>query len=112
MAATFSAAAVAPLELVPHNEGHWRTVIAEVTVSGTYTTGGDTLAPGTFGLERILLFVADADELSTTTAVIPRYNYANGKLKFYESGGSGAVLPEKGSGESVAGTFRCMVIGL
>jgi len=112
MAATFSAAAVAPLELVPHNEGHWRTVIAAVTVSGTYTTGGDALAPGAFGLDRILLFVADMDEISSTTGAIPRYDYANNKLKFYESGASGAVFPEKGNGESVAGTFRCMVIGL
>lgn len=112
MAATFAIAAIPPFTLAPYPEGQMKAVYATVTVTGTYTTGGDSLTPANFGLQQIVKFEPDLNELSTTTAVLPRYDYTNSLLKFYESGASGAVFPEKGSGESVAGSFRVRVVGI
>ena len=111
MAATFAVARIAPLELVPHDVSHWREVICEVTASGTYSgAGGDSLTAATFGLQKILFFSAELNELSATTGFVPRYDYANSKLKFYKANGT-TDLTEVGA-VSVAGTFRCRVVGI
>ena len=106
MAATFTVAAIAPDAGVPENVGHHREVIAEVTVAGTYTTDGDSLPPSKFGLQKILFFVADLND----AGYVPRYVYATEKLEFFK--GATGALPQVANAASVAGTFRCRVVGI
>lgn len=108
--ATFTIADVAPIPAGRgSNGGQAKTRLVDITVAGNYTTGGDALTAAALGAQRVLFFEGEVNEISSTTAAIPRYDYTNSKLKFYESGASGAVFPEKGNGESVAGTFRARI---
>ena len=109
--ATFTIAEVAPLPGQFPSGGIGKERIVTITVSGNYTTGGDSLAASAFGLQTILFFQGEVNEITSSTAVIPRYDYTNSKLKFYEGGGAGAVLPEKGNAEAVDGSFRARIVG-
>lgn len=60
-------------------EGVDSTVYADVTFSGTYATGGETLTPDSFGLSVIKDVTATVSSLSTVTNVAT-FDRATGKL--------------------------------
>lgn len=109
MAATFTIADVDPVPSSRGNNGGLaKTKIVTVTVSGTYTTGGDSLTAAALGAQKVLFFEGELNELSSTTAIVPRYDYTNSLLKFYKANGT-TNLVEYGNGASAAGSFRARV---
>lgn len=94
--------------------GDRRVGFYNVVFSGTYTTGGEAITPGLFGLNDID-FIDAQSSVSTagTTAEVVAYAASTSKLQMFESGAANAPLAEKGSGEAyVAGTnSTLMVVG-
>lgn len=54
---------------VPGVINHLRTVTADVTLSSSYATGGDTVALGSLGLKEVDQIVTHAGTLQTSVAV-------------------------------------------
>lgn len=85
--------------------GNRKIVIADLTFSGNYATGGEALAASTLGLRSfdtvILDGVAVAADLAT--ALGAKYNYGTSKIAFYEGGvtaAEGVAFSEKTNGEA------------
>jgi hypothetical protein len=107
--ATFAIADVTPVPAGRgSNGGQAKTRLVDITVSGNYTTGGDALTAAALGAQKVLFFEGEVNELSSTTAIVPRYDYTNSKLKFYKANGT-TNLTEFGNGTSAAGSFRARI---
>jgi hypothetical protein len=94
--------------------GNRKRVVRDITLSGTYTTGGDPLLPSVFGLKVIDELNVHCGSATDGTVQYPcSYIYSSNKLKLWESGGAaGTAAAEKGSGESLTGiVFRATAIG-
>jgi len=106
--ATVTITDIAPIPSGYGNSGGGaKTKIVTVDVSGTYTSGGDTLSASTLGAQKVLFFEGEVLELSASTALVPRYDYTNGKLKLYKANGT-TNLTEFGAA-TATGSFRARV---
>lgn len=104
--------------------GGKKAVMVDLTLSGTYVTGGFVLttaldlgcASGTGGLARIGL--VDIDDIifmdgCSTGGHVPQYTRATNTVMLFECGDAvSTVLDEMGNGEDPAGVIRVMVIGV
>jgi hypothetical protein len=113
MAASFTPAKVATPGGSDTTYGNKKRRVRDITVSGTYTTGGDTIDPvALFGLRSMDEFNIHGVPTDGTLAYPASYIPSTGKLKFWETGTAAAGSAEKGSGESLAGiTFRVTAYG-
>lgn len=112
MAATYTLAArMSPSP--DRKEGNRRRVVRDITLSGTYTTGGDALLPSVFGMKKIEEFIVHGSGATDGTLLYTVYYiYSSNKLQLFETGSAAAGSAEKGSGESLTGiTFRATVVG-
>lgn len=114
--ATFTISDAAGTAVPPNPQvlGTLKAVVCQIAVSGNYTDEGDSLPPERFGLDKIVLFLADLGAASDgETAVAVRYDYTNEKLLMFESGASGAAFAEKTASEAVPTgmSFRAVVFG-
>lgn len=97
--------------------GNKRVRVYDVTFDNSYPTGGESLVASDVKLKKIEQVIphgaaVDSDGSGGTQAVAVTYDHTNSKLQAFESGASGAVLPEKGNTESLANyTVRVTVIG-
>lgn len=69
--------------------GASRRHVRTVTITATPGAGGDTITPAQVGLKRIDEVIAHGAFIATgggASAVVPSWNYATGKLQFYEGG--------------------------
>lgn len=109
MAVTFTPARVTGADTVVGNK---RRRVRDITCSGTYTTGGDTLSPSLFGLKSFDEVNIHNTPTDGTLAYPATFVYSTGKVKFWETGSAGAGSAEKGSGESMASVvFRVTAYG-
>lgn len=108
MAATYT-----PVRVTSYVVGNKRRRVFDVTLSGTYTTGGDALTPTALGLKVIEEFIPHGGASDGTVQYPIHYVYSSNKVKLFESGGAaGTAAAEKGSGESLTGiVFRVSVVG-
>lgn len=79
----------------------------DVTFAGSYATGGENLDPTAFGMRRILGVQGVVTEAAgSTTAWIPFWDAANGKLKLF-----GAGTGANGTTEHAAAAYAASTIG-
>lgn len=80
-----------------------RQKVVEITWDNSYPTGGEAVTAANFGLKKIEHITHGIAISSDRTTACPiAWDRTNSKLVAYESGASGAVLPEKGNTESLA----------
>jgi hypothetical protein len=109
MAATYTGAKVPGADTVFGNK---RRRVRDITMSGTYTTGGDAIPASVFGLKTLDEVNIHGTPTDGTVAYPATYIYSSGKLKLFETGTAAAGSAEKGSGESLTGiTFRATAYG-
>lgn len=87
--------------------GNKKIVFADVTFDSSYPTGGESIAASDFGLNTLQYVIplgpaVDSDGTGGSNAVPVFFDASTSKLQTFESGASGTVNPEKGSGESLA----------
>lgn len=88
-------------------EGVDSAVYAQLTFSGTYATGGETLTPGELGLAAVKLVQCEDVRATATTVVPAQYNVATGKVQIFDDAGV-----EVANGVSLTGfTLRIKAIG-
>ena len=91
--------------------GASRSVIADVTFSGTYAAGGDTYTPSQFGMTTILAMVPVAAVGSATTGYVPMPELANNKIRLLAGAAAGSPLAETATAAQSATVMRMLVIG-
>lgn len=85
--------------------------VVDVTFDNSYPTGGEAVTAANFGLRKIDNIICNpALSSDKTTAVMVGFDATNSKLVTYESGASGAVMPEKGNTESLASYVARVVV--
>jgi hypothetical protein len=91
-------------------------MIALLTFSGTYTTGGEAPTNGflkDFAMSRMLMVVFSQSDGAVSGGVVAQYDHTNNKVKLFE-GGAAADSPNKEltSGQSLTGVIvRAEFIG-
>lgn len=79
-------------------QGNKRETLADVTFTGSYATGGETLTPRDFAMNTIQFITGIVTEASGATAALPVYwNRSTGKLQMYEAAAAGSPGAEKGA---------------
>ena len=105
---------------VAGSDARWankRMIVRELEFDSSYPTGGESLTAADVGLKVIEQFLphgpaSNSDGTGGTLAVEVRYDHSTSKVQAFESGADGAVLPEKGSTESLADYLvRVTIIG-
>jgi hypothetical protein len=82
-------------------------VLADVTLTGAYATGGEALDPKAFGLKRIVAVTGSVTEAAgQTTAWMPHWDNANAKLKLF-----GAAVGATGATEHAAAAYAAVTVG-
>lgn len=110
MAATYTAAKLSPA--VDDTWGKYKVRGRTVTFAGTYTTGGDAVTPGLFGLTQLIAVIPLGPATDGTLAYDATYIQSSKKIKLWETGTGGAGSAEKGSGESLTSiTLGVLAIG-
>ena len=98
--------------------GNRRVKIVNLTASGNYVTGGDSITAAALGLRRIESFIPNGGATDGTVQypAVPVFaaNNSSVSVKLFESGGAaGVAAAEKANAESLAGvTLRATVIGV
>ena len=103
------AIAVAPLTAGRFKIGNKQQVLADVTLTGSYATGGETIDPRTSGLamRRILNVTGTVTEAAgQTTCWTPHWDAANRKLKLF-----GAAVGATGATEHAAAAYATATVG-
>ena len=111
MAATYTQAKVDA-----YVKGNKRVRVLDITLSGTYATGGDPLTAVALGLKKVTEFLPHGQATDGTLqyGVQPVYNAGSTQVsvKLFETGTAAAGSAEKGNTESLTGiTFRVTVVG-
>lgn len=89
-----------------HNQnGGMKERTFDVTFSGSYATGGETIAPGAVGLKYINRVVGVVTEAAgQTTEWNPHWDGANSKLKLFGAGTGATGLTEHAAAAYAAAT--------
>jgi hypothetical protein len=90
--------------------GTARSVIADVTWSNSYASGGDTFTPAQFGLSTVNHIDAGGAAGASNTAFVVGVDIPNGKLKLHGGAASGVGLAEP-SGNQTTTVARVLAIG-
>lgn len=110
MAATYTAARLSPA--VDDTWGKYKVRGRTITFAGTYTTGGDAVTPGLFGLTQVIALVPLGPATDGTLGYDSTYIQSSKKIKLWETGSAAAGSAQKGSGESLTGiTLDVLAIG-
>jgi hypothetical protein len=89
------------------NIGNKKMRLADVTFTGSYATGGETITPGDLGMRRIINVVGSVTEAAgQTSAWVPHWDAANKKLKLF-----GAVAGATGLTEHAAAAYAAATVG-
>lgn len=85
--------------------GDQRAVIADLTSTGTYVTGGTAVAASLVGLKVIDHVIAPPMQFAAdrTVGEIPVWDAENSKIVLYESGADTTDFPELSSGGTLLG---------
>ena len=94
--------------------GDRRAVVASLTFSDNYETGGYVLTPALLGLQRLDMLICDSMVAADagTTGVIPHMDYANNKLQMFEGSAAGTALTEKTNAEAMPASAKLRVIAI
>jgi len=94
------------------NIGNMKLLFCSVIFGGTYTTGGDEVDPGKFGMERIRYISFQPGDCVMPTAIIPTFirstPSAAAKIGFTDVSTLGQLA---GAHAMNNATFDCMVFG-
>jgi len=88
-----------------------RSVLADVTFSGTYTAGGDTYTPSQFGMSTVNAIFPQAAVGSATTAYVLAPDIPNNKLRLMASAAAGTAPTETATAGQTGTVARVLVIG-
>jgi len=88
-----------------------RSVVADITFSGTYAAGGDTYTASQFGMSTVLAMIPQGCTASATTNYVPQVDIANSKIKLMGGAASGVALAETGTAGQTGTVARMLVIG-
>jgi hypothetical protein len=92
--------------------GAARSVIADVTFSGTYGAGGDTYTNAQFEMSTIDAIIdCGAAAGSATTGYVVSPDLANKKLRLLGGAASGVALAETATGAQTGTVQRVLVLG-
>lgn len=93
--------------------GKQHVVSGQVTLTGTYVTGGDAISASTFGLGAIESFDITSGVTNGTETLIGRYLPSSGKVQLFWGGGAiSSELDEITNGDTVTSfAFQCQVKG-
>lgn len=109
------AVAIAKVAGGDHVAGNKRRLPRDLTFSGNYATGGETVLPATVGLKTIEQVVHNGVAISSdvATALGVAYNHATSKFVFYEGSAAGTALSEKTNAEAYPTglKLRCTFVG-
>lgn len=109
------AVAIARVTGADYVTGNQKVKVRDLTLSGNYATGGESLTAADVGLKKIFQVIPNGSGSSTDLATGNNfsYDYATAKLVVYESGASGAAIAEKTNGEAHATGLhvRCTFVG-
>jgi hypothetical protein len=87
------------------NIGNKRVRVRDVTFTGSYAAGGESITPSNVGLKNVLTVLGIVTEAAGATSGIPlRWDPTNNKIQLYESAAAGAPLAEKGAEAYAAAT--------
>lgn len=100
--------ALAIAKVVPNADTTWgnkKVKVRDITFDNSYPDNGEALTASQVGLRKIEQAIPNgpARAADGSTAVVTAFDLTNSKVIAYESGASGAVLPEKGDTESLDG---------
>jgi len=89
-----------------------RSVVADITFSGSYAAGGDTYTPSQFGLTNVLAMIPQGEAPgSTTTGYVIAPDIPNNKIRLLGGAASGVALAETGTAGQTGTVARVLVIG-
>src|SRR4051794_37711935 len=92
--------------------GAARSVIADVTFSGTYAAGGDTYTNAQFEMGTVDAIIdCGAAAGSTTTGYVVSPDLTNKKLRLLGGAASGVALAETGTAGQTGTVQRVLVLG-
>ena len=78
--------------------GNKKVRIVDITFTGTYPTGGETLVPKDFGMRKIHYITGVATEAAgQTTAWLPYWDKANSKVKLFGLAAGATGFTEHGN---------------
>lgn len=87
--------------------GNKKIRMVDITLTGSYATGGETLTPRDFGMKRIMNVTGSVTEAAgQTTAWVPHWDAANAKLKLF-----GAAVGATGATEHAAAAYAAVTVG-
>lgn len=96
--------------------GDRRAVVASLSATDNYETGGFVLTPAMFGLQRIDILIMDPVWAAPAgaTGVVPKFDYTNNKLQCFEGSAAGTALSEKTNAEAMpaSATLRVIAVGV
>lgn len=93
----YTVAKPAAVPFPDNQEGHYKRRIRDLTFTGSYAVGGETITPRDVGLRQINDVLGIVTEGAGATTALPlRWNRTTGKLQLYTSNGvAPASLAEK-----------------
>lgn len=101
------AAAMSPLTAGRFNVGNKKIRMADVTLTGSYPTGGETITPASLGMKRVLNVLGNVTEAAgQTTNWAVHWDPANNKLKLF-----GAAVGATGMTEHAAAAYATATVG-
>lgn len=104
------AISVARLQGGQWRNGNKRQVVADVTLSGSYATGGEAIAVSSLGVKRVLNVTGIVTEAAgQTTAWNVYWDVANGKLKLFGAAAGATGLTEHAAAAYAAVTVAHLV---
>jgi hypothetical protein len=95
--------------------GDSREIIADLTTSGTVTSGGDALTAGQqaqLGISGGFLGLVEIMPGNGATSLVASYDYTNNKVRFYTASGTPGATANlvEAVGATPVGTFRMRVL--
>lgn len=101
------------LTVVARDVSSMKRVIADLALSGTYTTGGEAPSLGflkELGMTEVLKVNVDSGG-AAATGKLSQYDYANAKLKLFRTDQIDDFAEEVPNGTALADTLRAEFIG-
>ena len=96
------AVALAKVSGADYTHGNKKVKVRDLTFSGNYATGGESLTASSFGLRVLeqVIFHGHAAAADEATANMLHYDYTGKKVVFYEGSTAGTALSEKTNAEA------------
>ena len=97
---------------MPPRDGMWREGFVDITLDGSYSTGGWTITAANLGLTSIYYLEPPAAGIGSSLGYVLRWDHATGKLLAFEGNASaGTGMQEMDAGDLNGEIIRCRYAG-